>query len=100
VYPSEIEAVLLADARVSPHYLLVLDGRGPASRLVVACEAGSSDVDNVTLGARLGHGLQERLGLRCDVRVLPSGTVPRVEVGKAVRVARWTGGAAPLPGLD
>jgi phenylacetate-CoA ligase len=32
--------------------------------------------------------------------VLPSGTVPRSEVGKAVRVKRWQDGAAPLAGLD
>ena len=94
VYPSEIEAVLLADGAVSPHYLLVLDSRSPAARLVVACEA--SDVD---AAGRVDATLRERLGLRCDVRVLPAGTVPRAEVGKAVRVARWSDGEPPLPGI-
>ena len=32
-------------------------------------------------------------------RLVPAGTVPRTEVGKAVRVARWAGGEPPLPGL-
>jgi phenylacetate-CoA ligase len=32
--------------------------------------------------------------------MLPPGTVPRSEVGKAVRVVRWTEGEPPLPGLD
>ena len=40
------------------------------------------------------------LGVGIAVRVLPPGTVPRSEVGKAVRVVRWRDGAAPLPGLD
>jgi len=31
--------------------------------------------------------------------VLASGTVPRVEVGKAVRVITWASGEPPLPGL-
>jgi phenylacetate-CoA ligase len=34
------------------------------------------------------------------VRVLPPGTVPRTEVGKAVRVVRWSDGGPPLPGLE
>jgi phenylacetate-CoA ligase len=93
VYPSEVEAVLLADPRVAPHYLLVLDRRTPVSRLVVCCEGAVAARDLV--GA-----LRERLGVTADVRVLPDGTVPRQEVGKAVRVATWTDGPAPLPGLE
>jgi phenylacetate-CoA ligase len=34
------------------------------------------------------------------VRLLAAGTVPRSEVGKAVRVRRWAGGEPPLPGLS
>jgi len=33
------------------------------------------------------------------VRVLPAGTVPRAEVGKAVRVAPWSDGEPPVPGI-
>jgi phenylacetate-CoA ligase len=44
--------------------------------------------------------LRAELGVSVKVRVLPSGTVPRSEVGKAVRVKRWHDGAPPLPGLD
>lgn len=97
VYPSEVEAVLLAHPGVAPHYLLVVDRRGPAVRLVVACE-----VDGAVDPAReaLAAALQRRLGLRAAVHVVPAGTVPRVEVGKAQRRVDWTGGAPPLPGLD
>jgi phenylacetate-CoA ligase len=94
VYPSEVEAVLLADPGVSPHYQLVVDTRNGAPRLVVACESADPAARD-----RVDAALRDRLGLRCDVRVLPSGTVPRA-AGKAVRVVRWESGPPPLSGLD
>jgi phenylacetate-CoA ligase len=97
VYPSEVEAVLLAQPALAPHYQLVVDRRTAMPELVVCCEpAGDAGVDERTLV----HELHERLGLRADVRVLPAGTLPRLEVGKAVRVISWSEGPAPLPGLD
>ncbi len=95
VYPSEVEAVLLADQRVVPHYLLVVDRRTPMARLLVCCE-GQGD----SLHDDLDGALRERLGLHADVRLLPAGTVPRQEVGKTVRVVSWTEGPAPLAGLE
>ncbi|WP_205718351.1 phenylacetate--CoA ligase family protein [Actinomadura sp. WMMA1423] len=94
VYPSEVERVLLGSGLVRPHYQLVVDRRSPAARLVVACEAVSGDPK-----AELVHALYETLGLTAEVAVLPEGTVPRVEVGKAVRVVTWGDGEPPLPGL-
>ncbi|WP_026416260.1 phenylacetate--CoA ligase family protein [Actinomadura oligospora] len=96
VYPSEIERVLLGSGLVAPHYQIVVDRREEAAvRLVVACEALTGDDPS----AELAHLLREGLGLHADVAVLPAGDVPRVEVGKAVRVVHWTEGAPPLPGL-
>jgi phenylacetate-CoA ligase len=97
VYPSEVEAVILARPGLEPHYLLVVDRRQPATELIVCCEARDARDEHV--GA-LGHALSERLGLRADVRVLPVGSLPRTEVGKAVRRLTWDDGAPPLPGLD
>jgi phenylacetate-coenzyme A ligase PaaK-like adenylate-forming protein len=88
VYPREIEAVLLRHA--SPHYQVVIDRRAAMPRLIVACEEADPG---------LAEALSAELGLSCDVRVLPAGTVPRVEIGKAVRVVTWESGAPPLPGL-
>jgi phenylacetate-CoA ligase len=88
VYPREIEAVLLRHA--SPHYQVVIDRRAAMPRLIVACEEADPG---------LSAALSAELGLSCDVRVLPAGTVPRVEIGKAVRVVTWESGAPPLPGL-
>jgi phenylacetate-coenzyme A ligase PaaK-like adenylate-forming protein len=88
VYPREIEAVLLRYA--SPHYQVVVDRRAAMARLIVACEEAERG---------LAAALSAELGLSCDVRVLPTGTIPRVEIGKAVRVVTWQSGAPPLPGL-
>ncbi|SPT49480.1 phenylacetate--CoA ligase family protein [Actinomadura madurae] len=94
VYPSEVERVLLGSGLVRPHYQLVVDRRSPSVRLLVACEALSGDPKDA-----LAHALHETLGLTAEVAVLPAGTVPRVEVGKAVRVVVWEDGGPPLPGL-
>ena len=88
VYPREIEAVLLRYA--SPHYQVIVDRRAAMARLIVACEEAERG---------LAAALSAELGLSCDVRVLPVGTIPRVEIGKAVRVVTWQSGAPPLPGL-
>jgi phenylacetate-CoA ligase len=96
VYPSEVEQELLSDARLAPHYLIVMDRRGP-TRLIVACEQVTGG-DGIR--AELERALAERLGVRADVRVVAPGTVPRTEVGKAVRVLTWSEGAPPLAGLD
>ncbi|TYB41280.1 phenylacetate--CoA ligase [Actinomadura chibensis] len=95
VYPSEVERVLLGSGLVRPHYQLVVDRRSPAVRLLVACEALSGDPR-----AELAHRLRESLGLAAEVFVLPAGTVPRTEVGKAVRVVSWEDGGPPLRGLS
>jgi phenylacetate-coenzyme A ligase PaaK-like adenylate-forming protein len=97
VYPSEVEAVLLAHPGVAPHYLVVVDRRGSAVRLLVACEVDGAPEQ--TREAVTG-ALQQRLGLRADVVVVPTGTVPRVEIGKARRRVDWTGGEPPLPGVE
>jgi phenylacetate-coenzyme A ligase PaaK-like adenylate-forming protein len=95
VYPSEVEAVLLAHDGVAPHYLLVVDRRTDTTGLIVACEP-----DDPAAAAGLEHALRERLGIRATVAALPPGTVPRTEVGKARRRADWLPGQpAPLPGL-
>jgi phenylacetate-coenzyme A ligase PaaK-like adenylate-forming protein len=113
VYPSEVERVLLASPALCPDYLLVVDEREAVGRLLVCCEyktAGAGDRDSASsagsgAGQLPGSGdlesrLRAELGVSVAVRVLPAGTVPRSEVGKAVRVVRWRDGAPPMPGLD
>ena len=96
VYPSEVEAVVLGRPELAPHYLLVVDEREPVPELVVCCE---SDRPDSVPQDEIVHQLHERLGLRARVAPYPAGTLPRTEVGKAVRVVRWRDGAPPVPGL-
>jgi phenylacetate-CoA ligase len=115
VYPSEVERVLLAEPGIGPDYLLVLDERQAATRLIACCEyltdsaAGPPARAPATAGppewglpaeGELESRLRDELGVSVRVRVLPPGTVPRTEVGKAVRVVRWRDGGPPLPGLE
>jgi phenylacetate-coenzyme A ligase PaaK-like adenylate-forming protein len=99
VYPSEVERVLLAHPAIAPDYLLVVDERAPQTRLIACCELGTGAAAAGPVGSQLESGLKDALGLSVAVALLPPGTVPRTEVGKAVRVRRWPGGDPPLPGL-
>ncbi len=115
VYPNEVERVLLAEPGICPDYLLVLDERRAAGRLTACCEyitaagSGSPAQAPATAGppgwglpteGELESRLRDELGVSVRVRVLPPGTVPRSEVGKAVRLVRWRDGGPPLPGLE
>jgi len=99
VYPSEVERVLLAEPSLAPDYLLVVDERAAQARLLACCEYKTDSPLPVPSG-ELEARLREALGLSVQAILVPAGTVPRIEVGKAVRVARWPGGDPPLPGLS
>jgi phenylacetate-coenzyme A ligase PaaK-like adenylate-forming protein len=107
VYPSEVEAVLLAERAVGSHYLLVVDRAEAMPRLVVACElaagwticAETEEAERERVAGEVGAALLERLGLTTEVRVLPAGAIPRVELGKAQRVVERTPDHDPLAGL-
>ncbi len=100
VYPSEVERVLLGQPGLAPDYLLVVDEREPQHRLLACVEhaAGAAGAAPPAAGG-IEDRLREALGLSVAVRLLPAGTVPRTEVGKAVRFTRWSSGSPPLPGL-
>ena len=104
VYPSEVERVLLAELAVAPDYVLVIDERAGGRELIACCERATElPVDSGRedeLRAVLERSLHDALGLRVSVAVVPAGAVPRTEVGKAVRVRRWSGGEPPVPGLE
>jgi phenylacetate-CoA ligase len=105
VYPSEVEAVLLAERAVGPQYLLVMDRIKSMPKLVVACElaAGWSICEETEQAERdrvateVAAAMAKRLGLATEVKVLPNGTIPRIEMGKAQRVVERTADHDPLP---
>jgi phenylacetate-CoA ligase len=95
VYPSEIEAVVLDDPALAPHYAIVVDRRETLLRLELHAElAGAGDPQEVE--ARLVERLQSRLRLHVDVAIAPPGSIPRQEVGKARRVWERSGEQDPF----
>ncbi|GAA2810983.1 phenylacetate--CoA ligase [Saccharopolyspora taberi] len=101
VFPAEVEAVLLEDDRVAPHYLVVEDRRDSSRpELRIAVEPYSAAEDAAVLERDLAAALQQRLGITCVVRMFAPGHIPRATSGKARRVVRWNHGVAPLPGLE
>lgn len=110
VYPSEVERVLLSEFALAPDYALVVDERDSGRELIAVCEriiepaadslaAGGDPPTEDELRSALEHRLRETLGLRVRVALVPPGAVPRTEVGKAVRVHRWSSGEPPIRGL-
>jgi phenylacetate-CoA ligase len=97
VFPSEVEAALLAVTEVEPHYQLVVDRRPtlarvevhvePAPALIDACGGAFAENHPAVHGLqrRIGERLKVALGLGVEVRLVAPGAIPRSE-GKAVRV--------------
>jgi phenylacetate-CoA ligase len=94
-----VERVLLTHPAVAADYLLVVDEREIPSRLLACVELRTPDAAQLWAANELESRLREELGVGVAVRLVEPGTVPRSEVGKAVRLRRWSGGEPPLPGL-
>jgi phenylacetate-CoA ligase len=98
VFPSEIEAVVLAEPGVSGHWAIILDKRGTLVEMVVRCEvATAQDIpqrDNIR--ERLEKALHSRLRSRTSVLIGDPGSMPRSEVGKAKRVFERVDDSDPL----
>jgi phenylacetate-CoA ligase len=100
LYPSEVEAALLAMEELQPHYLLVIDRRATLARLEVQVEpapallerCGGFRADHPELAAvrqRVMTRLREVTGLGMELILVAPHTIPRSE-GKAVRVIERT----------
>lgn len=101
VFPTEIEAILLADHRVAPHYMVVEDRRDASDpQLRIALETYDPNEDAIRLERELVAVLRERIGLACYVRVLEPNEIPRASSGSTPQLVRWDHGVAPLPGLE
>ena len=86
VFPSQIEAVLLAMGQVEPHYQLAVErGNDHMDDLEIRVESTSDPSQHMQLRRRLGTNLRNALGIGCDVTILAPGEIVRSE-GKAVRV--------------
>ncbi len=96
VYPSQVEAALLAIAELAPHYQLVVDRRATLAELMIEVEPAEPVIrrwggyredhpELAPLRGRIAERLRAALTLTVDVRIVPPKTIPRSE-GKAVRV--------------
>ncbi len=90
VFPTQIEAALLAVEGVLPHYRIVLSRQHGLDQLGVEVEVGPelfsdkvSAMEN--LHKRLAHSIERITGIRASVRLVEANTIPRSE-GKARRV--------------
>ena len=84
-FPSEIEEVVLEHAALGGQYAIVLDRRTALANLEIRCElAAHGEPDPIADDLR--RQLEDRLRVRTDVIVLPPGSLPRQEAGKAQRV--------------
>jgi phenylacetate-CoA ligase len=87
VYPSQIEAVLLARPNIAPHYQLVVERHGILDQVRVEVEAlpGVPADSFRAIGRDVTHHIKSMIGISTEVTVQPPGTIPRSQ-GKAVRV--------------
>lgn len=99
VFPSEVEAVVLAEPGLSGQYAIVVDRRSAMPELEVRVEVADpvEDSGREAIAARLADHLLERVRLRVKVQVGRPGTIPRQELGKAKRVFERTDETDPLP---
>ncbi|MBN2752449.1 MAG: AMP-binding protein, partial [Rhodospirillaceae bacterium] len=89
VFPSQIEELILADKRLSPHYVLELGRRGKLDTLDVIVETRQpSEADPIAVDScakDLARHVKSMVGVTVGVRVADPGTLER-SLGKAKRV--------------
>jgi phenylacetate-CoA ligase len=88
IFPSQIEELVLADKRLSPHYRLELHRQGHLDRLEVVVEGrnGTADPAQAQACSRdLAHHVKAMIGVSVHVRVESEGAIER-SLGKAKRV--------------
>jgi len=92
VFPSQIEAVLLAIKGVEPHYQLIVDRAGNLDTLEIQVEVGEqifSNADEVkvlqNMERQIAKDIKDYLGVSAKVKLVEPKTLQRFE-GKASRV--------------
>jgi phenylacetate-CoA ligase len=91
VFPSQIEAVLIKEEQLAPHYVLEVSREGPLDTLDVLVEtrpelSGRLSTDqHAALSRKAEQLIKGFVGVTATVRVVESGTIERSQ-GKAKRV--------------
>jgi phenylacetate-CoA ligase len=88
LFPTQIEELILADARLSPHYVLELRRAKRLDELKIVVEAKPAAAEpgaRATAGAELAQHVKSRIGVTAEVAVVEPGQVER-SLGKAKRI--------------
>ncbi|WP_337995766.1 phenylacetate--CoA ligase PaaK [Oleispirillum naphthae] len=89
VFPSQIEELVLADKRLSPHYVLELGRKGKLDTLDVIVETRQPpEADPIAVDScakDLARHVKSMVGVSVGVRIADPGTIER-SIGKAKRV--------------
>ncbi|HEX6348088.1 MAG TPA: phenylacetate--CoA ligase [Candidatus Dormibacteraeota bacterium] len=85
VFPSQIEAILLAIEGLTANYQIVIDREAKHLDSVEVVVEAAPHTDHAALQQLAEQRIRETIGLRAEVNVLPPGVLPRSE-GKAKRV--------------
>ncbi|MGI9613073.1 MAG: AMP-binding protein [Acidimicrobiales bacterium] len=85
VFPSQFEELVMADPRLTPHFLLEVTDQGRQEGIKAIVEPQPDAADHATIAADFANRVRQRIGISIDVEAVAPGTVER-SAGKAVRV--------------
>jgi phenylacetate-CoA ligase len=88
LFPTQIEELILADPRLSPHYALEVRRTRRLDELKVVVEAKPEAAQpdaRAAAGAKLAQHIKSRIGVTAEVAVVEPGKVER-SLGKAKRI--------------
>jgi phenylacetate-CoA ligase len=87
LYPTQVEAVLVRLAELSPHYRLVVTRAGTLDEVEVQAEVADEQfLQDASLPERVGTLIKDTTGCTVQVTLLGPGEAPRSEGGKLARV--------------
>jgi phenylacetate-CoA ligase len=85
VFPSQVEHVLMNIRDLGDQYQIIVSHK-ELDRLAVKVEVPANRLNDASLVKRIRDDLLAVLSIRVDVELVELGTLPRSEVGKALRV--------------
>jgi len=86
VYPSQVEAILVALPELTPNYRIVVDRPGTLDEATVEIEVGAHGLADQDLCTRAQRLLAQTIGCKISVALKAPGELPRSEGGKLQRV--------------
>jgi phenylacetate-CoA ligase len=88
VFPTQIEEIVLQNAKLSGQYQIVVGRDGNLDNVTVRCELqpGVGDGERAELSGWVQHRIKTLVGITCAVDVLAQDSIERTLVGKARRV--------------